>query len=290
MARVLGLIAGYVFCLSAAKLVFTTLVAYTLARSIDPSDASLQRMGEIVQANQVLVYGAAAFSFVVALHFLHPLTTTKFMQVFDIAQLKKNFPPNALYGTILTLVMVIGTSLGGYMNYLGIYIRFDEVVVSIFSAVVFGASLFALILVEEYILRNALEKTLGQYRSPILVAVVSCATFVIIKTVEFDVGWAELVNLVLLNLTLSMIARHEKSYMASTSFAASFMILVHVLFGLPLMGQDMPGLLLLRGAADTRTGRLLSGGTSGPESGIVLTLLLAIYLYLPQTRTRKIGA
>lgn len=288
VSRALGLLAGYLVCFWFMRLVFLTFVTYLVVRTSDNSSGALQKIGDVARANQSLVSGFSAFFFVVMLQILQPLTRTGFKQVFHFKELKRVFAPNALNGLILTGVMVAGTTLGGHMSYLGVYMRFDEVLLSLVSSIIFGSSLFALVIVEEYIFRQVIEKKFSEYVGALGVAALSSALYLFVKYVQFELNWVLAVNLVLLNLTYSMIAHGERHYMASASFAGTFMTITHVIFGLPLMGQDMPGILLLRASSDEGLGSLLSGGAAGPEGGLVLTVLLVIYLYLPQIRSKKI--
>lgn len=271
------------------RLIFLTVVAYIVVRTTDSSSQNaLQKIGDMARANQSLVTGFSALLFVVLLQILQPLTRTSFKQVFNFPELKRVFAPNALGGLILTAVMIAGTMLGGHMNYLGIYMRFDEVALSFVSAGIFGVSLFAQMIVEEYMFREALEPRLSDSMGALAAVAASSLLYLLVKHVQYDISWIQAGNLVLLNFTFSMIARSEKTYMASAAFAATFMIVSHLFFGLPLMGQDMPGILLLRASSDDGLGSLLSGGDQGPEAGLVLTVLLFIYLYLPQIRSKKV--
>ena len=288
LSRVFGLITGYLVCFWFMRLAFLTVVAYIVVRTADSSQNALQKIGDMARANQSLVTGFSALLFVVFLQILQPLTRTSFKQVFNFKELKRVFAPNALSGLILTAVMIAGTMLGGHMSYLGIYMRFDEVALAFVSATIFGGSLFAQMIVEEYMFRDALEPRLSDSMGALAAVAVSSLLYLAVKYVQYDLSWIQAGNLVLLNFTFSMIARSEKTYMASAAFASTFMILSHLFFGLPLMGQDMPGILLLRASSDDGLGSLLSGGDQGPEAGLVLTVLLFIYLYLPQIRSKKV--
>lgn len=286
LSRAIGMVVGYLFTLWLVRLIFLTFIAFSFVRS--PERAALQKIGDVVRANQVITYGTAALVFVLALQVLQPLTRTSFRQVFDLQLLAQRFAPNGLNGLIFAAVLVLGTTLGGHMSYLGFYMKFDEVVLTLTSAGLFALFLSVMVLVEEYVLRAVLEPRIGDSFGAFATLGISTAAFIGIKYLQFDLGWAEVLNLALLNLTLSIIARAEGGYMSSASFCAVFLILVHLVFGLPFMGQDMPGILLLRSSADEGLGTLLSGGAAGPESGLVLTVLLLIYLYLPQIRSKKI--
>jgi hypothetical protein len=282
------LIAGYIACFWTIRLIVLTLTAYTFVRSGEKSIAMHQKIGDAVASKQVLTYGFSALCFACVLHGLQPLTRTRLGVVFDRRAFKACFPANGLGGAIIASVMIIGSMLGGHMRYLGVYVRFDEVVIAVVSASLFGTALFTLALVEEYVMRAALEPPVFSAIGPLAGAAVSCLIYLTLKYIQFDMNPVEAINFVLLNLTLSMIARQERSFTASASFLATFLTLSHVVLGLPFMGQDIPGIFLLRGSNDNDLGTWLSGGAEGPEAGLVLTVLLVIYLYLPQIRSKKV--
>jgi hypothetical protein len=290
-ARTLGLIFGYTLCFWAVRLGVLTIIAYTVAHD-SIGAGMLQRIGDVARANQVLTYGFAAAAFVLLLHLWHPLTRTQVKQVFNFQELRSKFAANALAGAVLAAVLITGSTLGGHMSFLGIYMKFDEVVISVSSSMIFGVSLFVMVIVEEYIFRSALEPRIidfyGEAHAVLPAALISSAFYLMIKCIQFDLSWVSAINTVLFNLTLSMIARSERSFMASAAFGGTFLVLVHVVFGLPFMGQDMPGLFLLRATSEDGISQLISGGLAGPEAGLVLTVLLVIYMYLPQIRSKKI--
>jgi membrane protease YdiL (CAAX protease family) len=291
--RPLGFVAGYIVCFWLIRLIILTLVTFTFIRSDAMSSSSLQRIGDAARANQVLTYGFSALFFVVILELMQPLTRTRIKQVFDLTQLKRISGASGLGGFILGLVLIAGSTLGGHMSFLGFFMRFDEVVVSIASGALFAGALLVLVLVEEYLFRKVLEPFLDDHFGPLVSVAVSCIVYVGIKASQFDFGqgtswWITAANLLLMNINLSGIARNERTPLASGAFLATYLVLVHILFGLPFMGQDMPAIFLLRGSSDEGLGQILSGGLQGPEAGLVQTVLLVIYLYMPQIRSKKI--
>lgn len=279
LARAFGLVIGYLASFWLVRLAYLTLVAYTFVRS--PEKSSLQKIGDVVHANEVPTYGIAALVFAMALHIMHPLTRTQLGQLFGIHAFKeRSLATNALGGLILATALTACSMLSGHMSYLGVYMKFDEVAFSVVTSMAFAALLTTMTIVEEYILRKALEPELERKVGPISVSVLSTAVYLLMKFLQFDLEWLTAMNLVLLNLMLSEVARAERTYMASACFCAVFLAVVHMFFGLPYMGQDMPGIFLLRSSNDAPLNSLLAGGSAGPEAGVVFTVLLIISISL----------
>lgn len=282
--RTIAFYLGYLFFLWLSHLVMITLVTYTITRSHE----SLHRVDDFMRANQTLLFGFAALAFAVLMQMLHPLTKTKLSQVFHFASVRKFSAVQLLSGFVLAAVYLAGGLLTHHLSWLGIYMSFDEVAVSMVSMVVLSTALFFLITVEEYVLRQALEPELERHVSRRATLCISTVCFLGIKILQFDVAPLQLLNLALLNMNLSLIARNEKSHLASAIFSSAFLISVHAFFGLPLFGQDMPGIFLIRTSTEDSLNTLLSGGTAGPENGLVLTVLLVVFYFLPQVRSKKI--
>ncbi len=284
LSRACALFGGYLFAQWAVSLVVLTLAAFVVARSGE----SVHRVADFIFTNKVPIHSLAAILFVLLLHQLYPLTDTRLPAVF-----KRNFSPyHFLQGLILGLVLVVGGLLGGHFSWLGFYMHFDEIVINFASTVLFCLGLFTFVVFEEYLMRAIVEPQLRRFGSSILLYVASSAIFVGLKLFQFELTSFEILNFALLNLVFSTIARKDRSHMSSATLAATFLFTLHTLFSLPFLGQDMPGIFLLRAveienASGVRSlGVLLSGGTQGPENSLLLTVLLGVYLALPWMRMR----
>ncbi len=283
LVRAIGMLIGYILCFWAVRLLFITLTTYVYMRSQE----SIQKVEIVVHANIILAYGISAFLFIVILHMMFPITKTRFSDVFSLNALRTYYVPNALPGLTLALVLVFGSLIGKHFHWLGIYLKFDEIFFSIVSVLSFSAGAFVLITVEEYIFRQVLEKRFRGFLSTIPFLLFSTALYLIIRGLQFDLTWLEAVNLGIFNYILSNLAKQENHHLASASFAATYWVILHTLFGLPFLGHDTPGLLLLRPISHPSVS-LLSGGDRGPENGLVLTVLLIISLYMPRFRSKKL--
>lgn len=289
-SKIVGICIGYLFCYWLCRLVFITLVTFTYMHSND----SVQKAGDVLSSNLVPLTGVSALFFILTLHALYPLTQTRLKQVFSFNLLKTYFPTAAIEGVILAAVLTAGLTLSDYMSYLGIYIRFDEIFLSLTSLLFFAISYFLMCLVEEYLLRGVIEPSLENKFPirPYLPVLISSLLFLVIKYLQFEMGWVEFINFLLLNIVLSSVAKRYGSFFASAGFGSTFLILTHNIFSLPFLGQDMPGVFLFHSKTfsvqNTETLRsYLSGGGQGPESGFVLSVLFIIYLYLPRIRSHK---
>ena len=291
--RTLGMFFGYILFFWLARLLTLSILTYSFLKTTPTTaiGSTLQHIGEIAQANLLVTYGVAALLFVVTLQTLHPLTKTKLKNVFDWREFKQQFPKATILGSLLTLILLLSTTLGGHLSYLGFYVSFDEVISSIASALFFTFLLLCISIVEEYILRSCLEPALETIFSTKSAISITGLCAITIKYIQFENGmtWITALNLFLFNITLSFFSRQKKyfGHKASAILLGTFLVLNHIFFGLPFMGQDMPGIFLLRAASTPQNEELviwLTGGAYGPEAGIIMSVLLLTYILLPQTR------
>lgn len=278
--RAVGVLAGYLGFQWLANLAFLTLVAFLFLRSHE----SIPKIADFMLANRVLICGYSAILFAGLFEILRPLTRTRWQDIFHFSDLRRVFTYHALQGAVLAAVLVLGGLLAGYFSWLGIFMRLNEIAISFASAAVFSLGLFGMVVFEEFLLRRVLEPQFRRYGGMLAVQAASCVAYVAIKRFQFELTLVEMLNFALLNLMFHRIARQERAHMASATFAGLFFFTLHSFFGLPFLGQDMPGIFLLR--ALEVGGGLLSGGARGPENAFLLTVLLAVYLMLPWMRER----
>ncbi len=279
-----GLFVGYVLACWATRLVFITMAAYFLISTTSP----VQDMGDVVRANGVQTFGLAAMLYITALQFLYPLTSTTWRDVLPRQDLRTYFPTGMATGAVLSAAMLVGATLGGYYSILGFYTKIDELVVALVANLFFLSCLFALCVVEEYVLRGRIEPylqgLLSRERVPVhlrkpAAAVGVMVLFVLLKNLQFDLEPLEALNMMLLSFCLSRAKADTGSHLASAGFAAGLFAFSHSLCSLPLFGQDVAGMVLVRATEEKGLGTLLAGGPQGPENGLLLTLLLGLFVF-----------
>jgi hypothetical protein len=287
-----GLFAGYVLACWAARLVFITMAAYFLLRNKSP----IQDVGDVVRANRVQTFGLAAMLYVTALQFLYPLTSTTWREVLPRMDLRTYFPAGLATGAALSAAMLLGATLGGHYSILGFYTKLDELMAALVANLFFCACLFALCIVEEYVLRGRiepfLERLLTRDRGPAplrqpLAAAGVMVLFLLLKDLQFDLEPLEALNMVLLSFCLSRAKSDAGSHMASAGFSAGYFAFSHALCSLPLFGQDVAGMVLVRATEEKGLGAWLAGGIQGPENGVLLTLLLGLFLFQKKLRLKS---
>ncbi len=293
MQRSFIMLAGYLISIWIINLVLLTIVSFFYMRS----KASIPRIADFMMANKLPTCSVAAILFVIFLHSLHPLSKTRIFTIFrfeNTSNLNFHFLFHAMQGIVLASVLIAGGLVAGHFSWLGLFMRFDEVALSFATSLIFSVGIFAMITFEEFLMRKTLEPHFRRFGGTIAIQIASCLIYVFIKYFQFDLTFIEGINFILLNLVFFGIARNERSHMSSAIFASTFIITLHSIFSLPFLGQDMPGIFVLRAiegdsnaiAQSSHLGTFLSGGIRGPENSFILTILLGVYLSLPWMRTQ----
>ena len=116
---------------------------------------------------------------------------------------------------------------------------------------------------------------------------VSAAVYLIIYDVLFSLETMETINVIILSLCLTQINRTRNSHISSAAFATGIFLTLHSICSLPLFGQDVSGVILVRSPEDKGFNAILSGGAAGPENGLVFTILLVLFLFQRKLRPGK---
>lgn len=294
LRRSVALLSGYLITIWLVNLFLLTIVSFFYMRS----KASIPKIADFIMANRLPTCSVAAIIFVFILQALRPLTKTKFEDIFRMDSFQHSssfhFMFHGMQGIILASVLIAGGLVAGHFSWLGLFMRFDEVALSFATSMIFSVGIFAMVTFEEFLMRKVLEPQFRKFGGVIAIQAASCVIYVLIKFFQFDLTIIEMLNFVLLNLVFYGIAKNERSHISSAIFASAFIITLHSIFSLPFLGQDMPGIFVLRAvegdsnamAMSSHLGTFLSGGIRGPENSFILTILLGVYISLPWMRTQ----
>lgn len=279
------LMGGYLAIQWASSLIFITLITFIFLNSKD----SIPKIADFFYSNKLLNYSISAIIFVTILRSLRPLSITGFSSVFGTNPehtsylTKSQVKQSSWRGFVLAFAFVLISLIAGHLSWLGFYMRFDEVAISIGTSIIFSLGFSFLVIFEEYLMRRIVEPQLRRFGGPRVIMGLSSLTYLGIKAFQFDLNLISAVNFALLNLVFSLIARKDRSHLSSAAFACLFYVTLHTIFAQPFMGQDMPGIFILRAIEnDSKLNNLISGGMQGPENSLILTVLLAVYFILPK--------
>lgn len=278
--RAIVLVLTYFLIGRAARLTFMTISTYFYIQG----SGNLNEIGDLVRANAVLIYGVSSGIFAAVLKLFYPITTTSVQDILGTNNKSSLFERNSPFfvglarGMTLGAALIAGTLLGGHLNYLGFYTKIDELLLSFVSITFFTISIIAISLVEEFLIRVNLEREASTHFGPFVGILSSLLVFLFIKYFQFNLELVSFCNLGILSILLSQLARKYNSHLAPAGFLTGCFFVLHALCSLPLFGQDVSGLFLLRTSSETGVGAYLSGGFSGPENGIVFTLLLLLMI------------
>jgi hypothetical protein len=268
----------YAFWTVLFKLAVKSLIIFALLSSSSRTPR-YEEINEAYSANELSFMGLGSFLYVALLRALEPLCSSPTLEIFPWKEYKNRLLPGILQGFIWAGGLIGAFSAIGVFRYLGFFLQFDEATLAVVSLVLRILALASLAYFEEFIFRRKILKALESVLPfPATVGVVSIL-FCVLKMLQADVGWMQLITLFLLSISLTLKASRLGSFTFGAGFWASLLILMHPVFSLPLFGDEFSGLILLKyqGADLSFTDeclRVVTGGLGGPLAGVALQLLL----------------
>ncbi len=281
-------VCGYAAWIVAYRLIVLTLVTYLLMSS----NARFQEISDFYGSNELVIVGFGALLYILILRFLNPLTSTTTEELFNPYRFEKRFIPGFLHGAVLASGVTLAFLLSGLYRYLGFFIQFEEAPLVLASVCLRIAALGALAYCEEYLFRQKIMNRFRRHMPDLYAAGLAAVAFCALKALQFDLGVSHLLTLFLLSYALAIRALVDEDFVRGAGFWTGLLIVFHPLLGLPVMGNDFQGVLLVKyqGSSEAHDGtaRLLTGGLGGPLSSVALQLLLAFDIIQGILRNKKI--
>lgn len=175
-------------------------------------------------------------------------------------------------GLTLPIIFIFVFVFSRQVTYLGLYLTsaIGTPAFPLFFVNFFG--LFILVVCEEFIFRHKILRYLSQHLSPFLAILVTGIIYIAIKSIQFTLEWSDLLNLMLLNVSVGFFFLKHFRVHRGLGFLLSFYLSIHSICGLPLWGVQSPSLFLFKVSSKSST--FLSGGSLGPLAGLGITSIL----------------
>ncbi|MBC7691545.1 MAG: hypothetical protein H7222_07225 [Methylotenera sp.] len=270
------------------RLIALTLITYFLMAS----GAKFQEISDTFAANEIGVIGLSSLLFVCLMRWLNPLTSTTREEIFSPHRFEKRFGPGFLQGATLGLALTLVFLLVGIYRYDGFFMQPDTPALGFLNLALRTMALGALVYCEEFLFRRKilghLKARLPDVQAVLLTALFYCA----VKACQFHLGFMHILTLFLAATALGLRANEEGDFTKSAGQWAGLLIVCHALLSLPIFGNEVQGVLLVKyriGAdADLGTPRFLTGGSGGPLSSFLLQLILTIDVLRNVFKNKKI--
>ena len=323
----LKLIFSYAILIVSIRLIALSLITYFGAYFSIDSQSHFQDINDALSSYEIILVGISSLVFVILLHSLSPQTLPP---IVDREYVEKDFLPGFVVGASCAGGLVLAFLLTGFYRYLGFFIQVEEGIyefIILFFQVLFQISALVIFAYcEEFIFHRHL-KTLLRPRLPHwLTAHAIALSFSVIKLIQFDLGILQLSTMYLVSLALYYHSSGERTFARTAGIWAGSLIVFHPLLSLPIFGNEIAGIILIKyhGAAQTMgtpgsaiagsatavvtngnspshlakmatlgtpslLTRLLTGGAGGPLSSMILQLYLGIDVLrsLWRIRTRR---
>ncbi|MBN22568.1 MAG: hypothetical protein CL678_14895 [Bdellovibrionaceae bacterium] len=267
--------------------------------------SKLQLISDLLKASELTLAGLGMVLFLLLNVFLYPLTTIQKKDLVESKTFEAAFIPGFRRGAVLALGITLAFILSGYYRYLGVYFQISELLETVVD--LFFRTIFIVLMVycEEFIFRRKLLTELKKLTSPFFAIVIVSALYCIHKNIQFELGWMHTLTLFLLSFLVSLYHLQGRPFFFGAGYITGLFLVLHPLFGLPLLGCDFSGVILMKydsgltdnGAilqnftqqTDSRTSLFITGGIGGPLSSFAFQTVLTVQtLFVLLSKKKKL--
>jgi len=279
-SKVLMSFLTYLATYEAIRLFFVSLLTYFL---ISPS-THLADLSDTLSSNELAIACFTAFAYVFFQILLYPLIQTSRHQVITVKKIYPDYFKSQIEGAFLMVGFCAAMTVIGSYRYLGFFIHFENTSMAFLNLILRISVLTVMIYCEEYFFREQLFNKIREFSSatsrlkdwaPILTTSVF---YVVMKWIQFDLGIMHVFTLFLISIKLGMLRSEQGNFARGAGYLTGALLVTHVLLGLPILGIDFPGLILLKyidSDTPSRYDVFLTGGLGGPLSSFLFQMFLS---------------
>lgn len=255
------------------RLIALSMVTYFLMSS----KARFQEISDVISSNELLIIGLGSLSYLLMLRILHPLTSTTLTEVFTPYRFERKFAPGFFHGAVLASGFVLALLISGFYHYIGFFVQSADAPLAALGVATRIIILGVLVYCEEFIFRHKILNYMRRHIPDFYAALICSAAYCVIKLTQLDLGIMHMITLFLLAMSLSFRSIQEGDFVRGAGFFAGLLIVFHPMLSLPILGNDFPGIVMIKhhlNPDDSEIARFLTGGAGGPLSSFALQLLL----------------
>lgn len=287
IAEILGPFLLFLAIFIGVRLLFVSFLTYLF---ISPG-THLGDLSDTLSTHELTIAALSSLTFVMAAVLFYPLTNTPREKVFRWSWIQMQYFRANAKGAILALGFCLALILIGAYRYLGFFIHFENTSMAFLGLIIRAACWVVMVYCEEYFFREHLFTRLLRIEKipPALPVIITSFLFVGLKAIQFDLGWMHAFTLLLVALRLGWMRLETGGFVEGAGFWTGMGIIIHVIFGLSILGVEFPGVLLLKYIEPQQIDRydiFLTGGPGGPLSSFLFQFYLSITI-LWQAATKK---
>jgi hypothetical protein len=270
------LLAAYWLWLFLCHLVGMSLVTYGML----DSTPGVQEIADQYFANYWTIQGWGSLAFFLlswGLSISNPTPWNEMNGKFWKAQVAPNFLRAAAGATLFILTLMAFTP----FQYLGPGFSWTDGPWGVLNWASRSIAWWGWALGDELVFRKLLLprlRDLFRSHAETLAIVITTALWVLTRSLHQPLGWSQTLTLTLLGLILGLRVTRGRHYLGGAALLAGSTWVFQALFSLPLLGQEYPGIWMIKFSsawADSHPWlRLLSGGAGGPGASALLQLFL----------------
>lgn len=299
LLRGLALLGFYFVWIVITRLLVLTFVTYFVLSSSKAGRPQFEEVSEAFAANETGIAAIGAILFILFFRALNPLASGKLSSLTlrspMAEQIEKRFIPGFAQGAIVASGVALAFVIADLYQYVGFFVQFEETPVALANMLLRALNLMLLVFAEEYLFRGVFLDKLRIWRdslsrdhrktwkTELLLATLLSIAYCAVKTFQFDLSAMQIITLFLVSmlLTIRCTGGTAFDFVRGAGFWAALLVIFHAVLSLPIFGNEVTGIILLKYQSAESHGeliRLLSGGIGGPLGSFAIQFLLLVEL------------
>lgn len=294
---------GYAAWTLCFRLVTLTLVTYSLVASTDGVKPKLSELSDAFSSTEIFIVGIGSLLFTLTLRHWKAGAVPPNDGFFSPKQLGALLIPGFFRGGILATELVIVFLFVGVYRYIGILFGIDEAPLVLLGFLIRVIGLTLMAYCEEYLFRERLLRNLEAHLPAPIAAIAVSLAYCGIKAIQFDPGILQSATLFLLSLSLCARTKTHGGFTFGAGFWTGLLVVFHALLGLPVLGVEYSGILLIEhewlrntsnpsffiAVLDPQSARFFIGGAGGPLSSLILQMWFCAQILISIYRRVRTG-
>ena len=258
------------------RLIVLTVVTYFMSNG----GASFSDIVEVSASNRIAFAGLSVITLTLVLTQPNPLFSFTRNEIINWKRIEGFFMPAFIRGSVFGCVFVLCGLILGHYQFLGFFVL-NEVSFFTLAVLIFKVfCIFAMVWLHEFYYRQKMFEYLRNHFDPLRQILIAAMIYTLMQSLQFQIGLAHQLTLTLIGVSLGLRTFLKQDFGWGAGLLFGFLIVVHIVFSLPLLGNESQGIILVKynykAEIDAAWMRFLTGGAGGPLASITIQSILII--------------
>jgi hypothetical protein len=279
---------GQVSLFSIWTLLFRLLAMTLVTSMLISPETRFSQVTDAFESIEIIISGLGVATLILISRALSPLAHPRNDDLISSWKLEKRFLPGLAIGLTLGALFTSALILGGTAQWMGSTFTYEDAALTLTNTLIRSMALFLLVWGDEFFFRSSVQSHFQKFMRVDLAILITAFCFASTKLLQFDLGRAQWLTLFLVSLNLGFRTWSDGDFARAAGVWVGFLLLLHPVLSLPVLGNDIQGLLSVKTFAPPSNpaigvptlfdpsfmGRWISGGLGGPLSSLALQVLI----------------